>query len=288
MRFIRVVTQLIKNLIRRYFEHEVGQSGGSIAYFSLLTVFPFIIYTNKLLTYINVSEARFISFISSLLPPEIAEFLDIYIADIAVSHTPGILFVSIFATFYSTSRVVRSFEHSINRAYGITDRRGFLSGIATSFLFTVCLVITVIASIILTTVGENLVMYVLSFRNIPLPSLRWIIFFKWIFTGIIMFLAISSFYYYMPREKVRYKSILPGTVTSIIGLSGFSVIFNIYIRFAAGFSVIYSSIGAVFLLVFWLYFAGVILVMGAEINCAFNEIKSLRQNERKKLSGKTS
>ena len=103
-----------------------------------------------------------------------------------------------------------------------------------------------------------------------------------------MFLAISSFYYYMPREKVRYKSILPGTVTSIIGLSGFSVIFNIYIRFAAGFSVIYSSIGAVFLLVFWLYFAGVILVMGAEINCAFNEIKSLRQNERKKLSGKTS
>lgn len=266
-------TRLIKNLIRRYFDHEVGQSGGAIAYFSLLSVFPFIIYTNKLLTYINVSEARFISFISSLLPPEIAEFLDIYIADIAVSHTPGILFVSIFATFYSTSRVVRSFEHSINRAYDYPDRRGFLRGVITSVLFTLCLVITVIASIILTTVGENLVMYVLSFRNIPLPSPHYIIILKWVFTGIIMFLAVSSFYYYMPAKKVSYKSILPGTITSIIGLSGFSVIFNIYIRFAAGFSVIYSSIGAVFLLVFWLYFAGVILVMGAEINSAFSKMK---------------
>lgn len=268
------LTHFIKNLLRRYFEHEVGQSGGAIAYFSLLSVFPFIIYTNTLLTYINVSEARFISFISSLLPPEIAEFLDIYIADIAVSHTPGILFVSIFATFYSTSRVVRSFEHSINRAYDSPDRRGFFRGIVTSALFTVCLVITVIASIILTTVGEKLVMFVLSFRNAEIPSYRSISILKWIFTGIIMFLAVSSFYYYMPTNKVCYKSILPGTVTSMIGLSGFSVIFNIYIRFAAGFSIIYSSIGAVFLLVFWLYFAGVILVMGAEINAAIAETKN--------------
>ncbi|MBR2847431.1 MAG: YihY/virulence factor BrkB family protein [Clostridia bacterium] len=268
------LTHFIKNLLRRYFEHEVGQSGGAIAYFSLLSVFPFIIYTNTLLTYINVSEARFISFISSLLPPEIAEFLDIYIADIAVSHTPGILFVSIFATFYSTSRVVRSFEHSINRAYDSPDRRGFFRGIVTSALFTVCLVITVIASIILTTVGEKLVMFVLSFRNAEIPSYRSISILKWIFTGIIMFLAVSSFYYYMPTNKVSYKSILPGTVTSMIGLSGFSVIFNIYIRFAAGFSIIYSSIGAVFLLVFWLYFAGVILVMGAEINAAIAETKN--------------
>ena len=198
MKFIN----LIKNLIRRYFEHEVGQSGGAIAYFSILSVFPFIIYTNTLLTYINVSEARFIAFISSLLPPEIAEFLDIYIADIAVSHTPGILFVSIFATFYSTSRGVRSFEHSISRAYDIPDRRGFFRGVVTSVLFTLCLVTTVIASIILTTVGENLVMYVLSFRNVPLPSPRHIILFKWLFTGIIMFLAVSSFYYYMPAKKV--------------------------------------------------------------------------------------
>mgnify|MGYP003290869693 CR=1 FL=1 len=271
---------LIKNLIRRYFDHEVGQSGGAIAYFSLLSVFPFIIYTNKLLTYINVSEARFIEFISSLLPPEIAEFLDIYIADISVSHSRGILALSIFATFYSTSRVVRSFEHSINRAYDYPDRRGFLRGIVTSILFTLCLVITVIASIILTSVGENLVMYVLSLRNVVLPSPWLIILLKWLVSGLILFLAISSFYYYMPAKKVSYKSILPGTVTSIIGLSGFSVIFNLYIRFAAGFSIIYSSIGAVFLLTFWLYFAGVILVMGAEINSAIVETK--------KLSGKTS
>lgn len=263
------ITDLFKDLIRRYFEHEVGQSGGAIAYFSLLSVFPFIIYTNTLLTYINVSEARFAEFISSLLPPEIAEFLDIYIADISVSGTPGILLISVFATFYSMSRVVRSFEHSINRAYDIPDRRGFFRGIVTSVLFTVCLATTVIASVILTTVGENIVMCVLSFRNIVLPSPHYIIILKWIFSGLILFLAVSSFYYYMPAKKVSYKSILPGTITSMIGLSGFSVIFNLYIRFAAGFSVIYSSIGAVFLLVFWLYFAGVILVMGAEINSAF-------------------
>ncbi len=269
MKFI----ELIKNLIRRYFEHEVGQSGGAIAYFSLLSVFPFIVYMNRILTYINVSKARLVSFISSLLPSEIAEFLDIYIADISGSHTPGILVLSIFATVYSTSRVVRSFEHSINRAYGNDTRRRFFQGIVTSVLFTLCLVITVIASIILTTVGENLVMYVLSFRNVPLPPPQYIILFKWFFTGLIMFLAVSSFYYYMPAKKVSYKSILPGTATTIIGLSAFSVIFNTYIRFAAGFSVIYSSIGAVFLLVFWLYFAGIILVMGAEINCAFAEMK---------------
>ncbi len=272
------ITDLTKDLVRRYFEHEVGQSGGAIAYFSLLSVFPFIIYTNTLLTYINVSEARFAEFISSLLPPEIAEFLDIYISDISVSGTPGILLISIFATFYSMSRVVRSFEHSINRAYENNCRRGFFHGIATSVLFTICLATTVIASIILTTVGEKLVMYMLSFKNVHLPSLKHITILKWCFTVIIMFLAVSSFYYYIPAKKVSYKSILPGTITSMIGLSGFSVIFNLYIRFATGFSVIYSSIGAVFLLVFWLYFAGVILVMGAEINSLFTTKNPLRKS----------
>lgn len=267
------ITDLTKDIVRRYFEHEVGSSGGAIAYFSLLSVFPFIVYINTLLRYINVSEARFAAFISSLLPAEIAEFLDIYIADISVSGTPGILLISIFATFYSMSRVVRSFEHSINRAYENKDRKGFFRGIATSVLFTLCLATTVIASVILTTVGENLVMHILSFKNVHMPSIRHITFLKWCFTVVIMFLAVSSFYYYMPSKKVSYKSILPGTITSMIGLFGFSVIFNLYIRFAAGFSVIYSSIGAVFLLVFWLYFSGVILVIGAEINCAFNEMK---------------
>ena len=277
MHFFKTVFNLIKDLVSRYFDHEVGQSGGQIAYFSLLSFFPFIIYMNTVLTVINVSGRKLITFISSLLPPEITSFLDMYIADIANVHTSSIVSLSIITTVYSANRVMRSFETALNKAYGTDDKRGVIHGFLTSVLFTVCLAITGIAVIILTVASENVLMYLLSSHKVSANIITYLMIFKWVITLLIMFLSVSSFYYYMPIKKVSYKSVIPGTITTILGISIFSLIFNGYIKFAAGFSVIYSSIGAVFLLIFWLYFAGVILVMGAEINNALEKITPLKK-----------
>ncbi len=277
MHFFKTIITLIKNLVSRYFEHDVGQAGGQIAYFSLLSVFPFIIYMTTILAAINVSGKELMTFISSLLPPETTEFLDIYIADIANAHTPSIVSLSIITTIYSANRVVRSLENAVNKAYGSSKKRGFLHGISTSVLFTVCLAITVLAVIILTVVSENVFIYLLSFQSISSWVISHIMLLKWLLTILVMFLTVSSFYYYMPTKKVSYKSVIPGTITTILGTSIFSLIFNSYIKFTAGFSIIYSSIGAVFILIFWLYFAGIILVMGAEINCAIAEINPLKK-----------
>ena len=277
MHFFKTVFNLIKDLVSRYFDHEVGQSGGQIAYFSLLSFFPFIIYMNTVLTVINVSGRKLITFISSLLPPEITSFLDMYIADIANVHTSSIVSLSIITTVYSANRVMRSFETALNKAYGTDDKRGVIHGFLTSVLFTVCLAITGIAVIILTVASENVLMYLLSSHKVSANIITYLMIFKWAITFLVMFLSVSSFYYYMPIKKVSYKSVIPGTITTILGISIFSLIFNGYIKFAAGFSVIYSSIGAVFLLIFWLYFAGVILVMGAEINNAIEKITPLKK-----------
>ena len=63
-----------------------------------------------------------------------------------------------------------------------------------------------------------------------------------------------------------YKTVIPGTILAMVGFTALSLGFSTYVNYFLRFSVLYGSIGAVFLLMLWLYVAGIILVMGAELN----------------------
>jgi len=262
----RYYISLAKELTMRYIRHNIGQTGGQLAYFSLLSLFPFIIYINTLITAINIPSDRLITILTPILPNEIANMIGSYVEYISDISTTKLLSIGILLTLYSASRSVRSIEKAINAAYDIIEQRRFIRSTVLSMLFILFFGIVIIIVLLLSVVTKNILANIFFFFGISQQAVNLILFLKWAFIIISLFFTIASVYYFIPNKKIKIRSVLPGTILSMVCFAMLSIGFSIYVNNFARFSVLYGSIGALFLLMLWLYIAGIILVLGAELN----------------------
>ncbi|HEX5081531.1 MAG TPA: YihY/virulence factor BrkB family protein, partial [Blastocatellia bacterium] len=63
-----------------------------------------------------------------------------------------------------------------------------------------------------------------------------------------------------------WKWITPGAVFAVLSMVIASLLFSLYLRFAPDYSATYGSIGAVVVLMLWLYLMGAVILIGGEIN----------------------
>lgn len=78
-------------------------------------------------------------------------------------------------------------------------------------------------------------------------------------------LAFLPMYYVFPNADVTVREVLPGTVVAAVGWALLEAIFQVYAAAASTYEV-YGTIGAVLLLLTWLYFGGLVLLVGAAVN----------------------
>ncbi len=79
---------------------------------------------------------------------------------------------------------------------------------------------------------------------------------------VLVFLPI---YYVLPPISVTISEVLPGTVFAAVGWTILQVGFQIYAANAGRYAA-YGAVGVVILFVTWLYFAGILILVGAVIN----------------------
>ncbi|ADD07034.1 UPF0761 family protein [Natrialba magadii ATCC 43099] len=82
---------------------------------------------------------------------------------------------------------------------------------------------------------------------------------------VILSIAFLPMFYYFPDVDVTAREVLPGVVVAAIGWTVLQSLFHVYVSFA-GDSEAAGPVGAVLLLLTWLYFGGLILLVGAVIN----------------------
>ena len=70
---------IIKSLIIRSDEHNVTQTAGQLAYFAFLSLFPFIIFINSILSALKLSGNVVADVLSEIFPEEISQLIGMYI-----------------------------------------------------------------------------------------------------------------------------------------------------------------------------------------------------------------
>jgi membrane protein len=73
-------------------------------------------------------------------------------------------------------------------------------------------------------------------------------------------------YRYAPNVERRFAFITPGSALAASLLIAASLGFSFYTRNFADYNATYGSIGAVIVLMLWLYIAGLVILVGSEIN----------------------
>jgi membrane protein len=163
----------------------------------------------------------------------------------------------------------------MNVAYDVEEHRGFLKARATALVLSVLFVVLVIGAFSLVVLGGVIQEWLGVRMGVSDALLYVFMVFRWAVIVLALLFAIALIYDKAPARKRRFVLLTWGSATATAGIIATSLAFRLYVANFGNYSATYGSIGAVIVLMLWFYLAGLVMLVGAEID-AINEAGSTK------------
>lgn len=256
----------------------------AIAFSFFTAIFPFLLFVVILIPYIPIANFpnEFEQFLNSFLPPQTSDFFFSNIFEnISGSGGAGILssvfLLSMLLMANGVNAVFSGFENSYHEQLTRSVFRQYL------YAFGIALILAVLVLLTVAVFGYFQI-YIIQplFQGITgkdaLKSdsgLGWIIFAKYLFFVFMVYLATATLYYFGTKEgrQTRFFSVGALLTTLLIILT--SYLFGIYIDNFSQYNELYGSIGALLILLLYLWLNSNILLLGYELNATLRRLKKL-------------
>ena len=276
-------SSIVRSLIKRYFSDGVGRSSAALAYYLIFSIFPFLVLLSAILSFLDLPPLTEESF-KGLIPADIVEIVNSYLTHISEIRNVSLLFFGLVFTIYFTMRAVNCLLESIHRAYRINSKYSFLRHQIHVFLTTVFLIFIVFFALALMTLGRSVLTWLSGWLPLDKASIDIWNVLRFVFLAAVLFTVLLMLYFLVPNRQYSVKHVLPGTCAALLSWLAYSVGFAFYVENMGRYSVVYGSIGAVIVLLLWLYFSAITVIMGAELN---HLLASRTRNPKAKRKEKT-
>lgn len=262
-----------------FYKSENLTFAASIAYYALLSIFPFSLLVLAVLGRLAMSEsgATLLDLITRAMPARV-EFLE-QIGQLG-SRAVQLGVFGTLVVLWAAMGVFGALTSAVNHAWGVEQPRGFwhhklftlLMLLVAGLLMVVALVIISAAQVAETgwfsTLASRwpLVGWVRAVvvRNAPTP---------------LFMLVVGLIYYYAPNAKVRVRDVWVGALLAALLWRGAFALLSWYLRDLSRFNV-EGSVAAVMAFLIWVYLSAVILLYGAEVCSAYARLrKQIPQTE---------
>lgn len=257
--------KFIRELVAAMREDNVFNGAAALGFFLTLAVFPGLIVLMSVIPYLpidNVDEA-IMRLVGQALPPDSAVLVEDVVIKVSSQQRGGLLSFSLLATLWIASSGMYAIMQQLNITYGVKEARGLIRGRATAIVLSLLFGVLVLGAFSLLVFGGSVQPWVTERLGLPetLFALS-----RWIFVCVALLLGHAFFYKFGPNVEQRFRFITPGSVFGSIMLILASLVFSFYINNFGNYDATYGSIGAVIVLMFWLYIAGFVMLVGSEIN----------------------
>lgn len=270
-----------KELIVRIQKVDVMGLGSQLAFFFLLSLFPLLIFIMTLLPFLNIDEAQIYLFLRDYAPESVAILIENTLSEILQNRNSGLLSIGIIGTIWSASKGMNALTKALNRSYFKSETRSMFIVRGMSIIFTVMMITVVLVALILPVFGEQIGMVIFSYFGLEHGFAVFWSSLRWIMPPLLIFIVFSILYWLVPNVKMKWVSTVPGSAFATIGWIVTSLGFSYYVNSFGNYSSTYGSIGAIIVLMMWLYFSAIILMLGGQINAVVSERRMLLKAKEK-------
>lgn len=233
---------------------------GAIAYSFFMAIFPFLLFVIILIPHIPIEnfETEFLGFLESFLPPTTTDFFSetIFNNINGAGLISSVFFVSMLLMANGVNAVFSGFENSYHEQLTRNMFRQYL------YAFWVALILAFL--LILTVAG-------LGYFEIYVIKTG---FAKYGFFIIMVYLATAVLYYFGTKEGRHSKFFSVGALFTTLLIIINSYLFGIYIDNFAQYNKLYGSIGALLILLFYLWLNSNIILLGFELNVSLRLLRA--------------
>ena len=253
----------------------------SIAYYSLLSLFPFFLLALAILGGATADEAKrtqVLVFVLRYFPTQFD-----FITGQLDSFRSGQLTVGVAGTIalvWGAMGMFGAVSTAVNYAWGVEKQRSFWKHKLFSFLMlSVAGLMFVVALLLISAskvVGATWFAGVLT--NFPgLEVLRSLTIRN--ATTLLFILVVGLIYYWVPNAKVRFRDVWIGALVTGLLWKGALEAFSWYMRDMSRFTRVNGSIAAVVVFLLWVYLQAVILLYGVEFTAAYARLRRGRPEQ---------
>jgi membrane protein len=262
------------------YNSEDPTHAAAIAYYGLLSLFPFLLLLISVLGFLSSSDearAATLSFILRYFPTRL-DFVAAQLQALQRTRVPlGV--VGGLALIWAALGFFSAVTSAVNHAWRVEKQRGYLKQKLVAFLMlvTACGLLAVVMLLFSAAqvVGARWFFEVAS-RHPALTTLR-SFGVNWAATfGLIV--SVGLVFYFVPNAKVRFRDVWVGAVLTGLLWRGAFAAFSWYIRDLSRYS-IHGSIGAVVVFLIWAYISAFILLYGVEFTAAYSRLRRGRPQE---------
>lgn len=259
-------------LLHRYFDHHVGRDSAALTYYLLFALFPLLIFLSNLVGMMQLDIDRILTQLNTIIPADVVALIRQYLSYVSAASSRTLMIFSLVFSVYFPYRAANALMVSVRKAYGMGKPTHFLRYQCKLLLSAVCFIFVLALSAAAAVLGERFLAFVSRYVPQAETLLSLWVDLRFVLLGAVLFFVIA-FLYGLAQEKGRINRIWPGALLSLVMWVALSLFFSLYVESAARYNVIYGSIGAIIVLLLWLYLASVMLIMGAEFNSVLLELK---------------
>ena len=280
-----------KEIFKRTLKEFIADNGFDLAaqqaYYFFFALFPALLTLLSVASFFSISNLidDVVKMLAAMVPPEVLTIIADQIAKISNSQKGGLLTVGFLLTLWSSSGAMLSIITTLNAAYDITENRPWWKVRLTALGLTLGMSVFILASLFLVLVGPTVAEHLAV--TLHLGSVFkwtwWVL--QWPLVFVLVATAIGLIYYFAPDAEQEWVWITPGSIVATALWVIVSLAFKLYIAYFGTYNETYGAIGAVIVLMTWLYLSGMAILFGAEMNAEIEHASPHGKNVGEKVPG---
>ena len=253
----------------------------SVAYYALLSVFPFFLLLFSILGLVASRESRHAAVVTFLMRafPTHIDFLSAQLDALQKTHLRlGV--GGAVALVWAALGFFSAISSAVNYAWRVEKPRSYLRHKLFSFFMLLAAGLMLMLALVVGSVFQmgHATWVAELVARFPALGVLGTLFFR--YTPLFFFiLVVGLIYHFVPNAPVRFRDVWPGAILTgllwQIALEGFSF----YVRDMSRFNLVHGSVAAVVVFLVWVYTSSVVLLYGVEFTATYARLRRGRPNK---------
>lgn len=268
--------ELGRRTAARVYRDDVLGRAAQLSYFFIFALFPLLFFLASLLGYFAQAGTRMradlLRYLGAVAPGKASVLIRDTLIEITAGSSGGKVSFGLIVALLTASFGMGAVISTLNAAYGVRESRPWWKAQLLAVALTVALALLIVSALALVLYGGNIGEWLAAdYSRGDAPTLAWGVL-QWPLVLAFVLVAFALVYYFAPNVKdMRWQWITPGSVLGLALWLLASFIFRAYLSVFDTYSAAYGSLGAVMVLLLWLYLTGVAILVGGEMNAVIED-----------------
>jgi membrane protein len=274
--------ELGRRLWHESLQDEVLGRAAQLSYYILLALFPMLLVLTALMGVFSVENymPELMSYLRQVLPNDALSMVERFLKQVAEGSGTNILSLGGLGALWASSSGMTAIMDALNVVYGVkTDSRPFWRVRLTAIVLTIGLAGFVILSLTLVLYGPSIGAWIADFVGLGWAFIVAWNLLQWPVVVGIMLLVVGAIYYVCPDIQQDWRWVSPGSAFAVAMWLIVSLGFKLYVDNYGNYNKVYGSIAGVIVLMLWLYWSGMVLLVGGEVNAEIEKAATARAHQ---------